>query len=174
MKHICLWPLLKALEHKLNHLFNKILFYISHAINSTILVWDVKKPKDTSLFFSNFRRLRMSRADGAGDLSNFHFIETQSTTTAWTLYQFTVFFAQWTLFSKLHALFCFVFVFYFSFVLIDTFHLGWLIIRWRGSYKSSEWLPWTKLFGKNQQIQQKYTLCQFSVPYKFEAKFCIS
>jgi hypothetical protein len=42
----------------------------SHVINSTILVWDVKKPKDTSLFFSNFRRLRMSRADGAGDLSN--------------------------------------------------------------------------------------------------------
>jgi hypothetical protein len=34
----------------------------------------VKKPKDTSLFFSNFRRLRISRADGAGDLSNFHFI----------------------------------------------------------------------------------------------------
>jgi hypothetical protein len=31
------------------------------------------------------------------------YIPTQSTTTAWTLYQFTVFFAQWTLFSKLHA-----------------------------------------------------------------------
>ena len=27
MKHICLWPLLKAFEHKLNHLFNKILFF---------------------------------------------------------------------------------------------------------------------------------------------------
>jgi hypothetical protein len=34
----------------------------------------VKKPKDNNLFFSNFRGLRISRADGAGDLSNFHFI----------------------------------------------------------------------------------------------------
>lgn len=71
----------------------------------------------------------------------------------------------------IHAYFWLAFIYS---CLIDTFHLGWLIIRWRGSYKSSERLPWTKLFGKNQQIQQKYTLCQFSVPYKFEAKFCIS
>jgi hypothetical protein len=34
----------------------------------------VKKAKDISLFISNFRGLRISRADGAGDLSNFHFI----------------------------------------------------------------------------------------------------
>lgn len=32
------------------------------------------KPEDTSLFLSIFRGLRISHADGAGDLSNFHFI----------------------------------------------------------------------------------------------------
>jgi hypothetical protein len=43
---------------------------------STLPYWCeiVKKPKDNNLFFSNFRGLRISRADGAGDLSNYHFI----------------------------------------------------------------------------------------------------
>ena len=71
----------------------------------------------------------------------------------------------------IHAYFWLAFIYS---CILDTFHLGWLIIRWRGSYKSSEPLPWNDLFEKNQQPQHKYTLCQCSVPYKFEAKFCIS
>jgi hypothetical protein len=47
--------------------------------------------------------------------------------------------------------------------ILDTFHLGW-----RGSYKSSEPLPWNDLFEKNQQPQHKYTLCQpFNSFYMF-------
>ena len=71
----------------------------------------------------------------------------------------------------IHAYFWLAFIYS---CILDTFHLRWLIIRWRGSHKSSERFPWTELFGQNQQTQHKYTLCQLSVPYKFEAKFCIS
>ena len=48
----------------------------------------------------------------------------------------------------IHAYFLLAFIYS---CIIDTFHLRWLIIRRRGSYKSSERLPWTELFGKNQQ-----------------------
>ena len=49
-----------------------------------------------------------------------------------------------------HAYFLLAFIYS---CIIDTVHLRWLIIRWRGSYKSSERLPCTKLFGSNQQTQ---------------------
>jgi hypothetical protein len=67
---------------------------------------------------------------------------------------------DWTF--VIHAYFCLAFSYS---CIIDTFHLGWLIIGLRGNYKSSERLTWTELFGKNQMTQHKYTLCQLAVPY---------
>ena len=50
------------------------IFLIIHFACHQLYHIGVRCEKDISLFFSNFRGLRISRADGAGDLSNFHFI----------------------------------------------------------------------------------------------------